>query len=219
MTGNRHSSSAEVLASVVITEVFRGLGGDLRHRRGRAFWRDGGGLNVSLDDNRGVWHDFVTNEGGGVLDLVVRARGGTRRDALHWVAEFAGVPLEDKALSSAERAEWAKERRELEQNLPDARYWQRSAVNMADDLLNGLKAALFDPTQEQPETGEIYRLENMLARLRRLDGAALVAEFQWWRGRYPGMTAGMIRAAKSREQAERRALLAYLRIPPGRRAA
>jgi hypothetical protein len=91
-----------------------------------------------------------------------------------------------------------------------ARYWQRAALNVAEDLLDSLKAGLFDPTQPQPAIGEIAHVENMLTSLRRKDGAALVAEYQWWFERYPGMTTALVRAAKHREQAQRRALLAYL---------
>ena len=33
----------------------------------------------------GYWHDFEADAGGGVLDLIRRARGGTREDALRWL--------------------------------------------------------------------------------------------------------------------------------------
>jgi hypothetical protein len=63
---------------------------------------------LSLNDARNVWHDFTTNEGGGVLDLVVRICGGPRLDALRWLADFAGVPLDSRELSATQRADWAK---------------------------------------------------------------------------------------------------------------
>jgi hypothetical protein len=60
-------------------------------------WRGGDGFNVSLNDTRSVWHDFTTDEGGGVLDLVARIRGGDRQDALRWLAAFAGIRLDQSA--------------------------------------------------------------------------------------------------------------------------
>lgn len=72
----------DILSCVRIRDVYHTLTGRQPHRTGRdtwravATWRDGDGLNVSGDDARGVWHDFAANEGGGVLDLIVRVRGG-----------------------------------------------------------------------------------------------------------------------------------------------
>jgi hypothetical protein len=173
-------------------------------------WRGGDGLNVSLDDSRRVWHDFVDDSGGGVLDLVQRVRGGSRQDALKWVADFAAIHLDDQPLQSEQRRQWAEERRRIERALPDAQRWRRAAVNMADQRLDLLKAALFDPTLPWPEVGEIYYVERVLAWLRRIEGAELVDEYAWWAQRYPGMTAAMIRTIREREQTELRALCRYL---------
>jgi hypothetical protein len=51
----------------------------------------------------------------------------------------------------------------------------------------------------------------MLARLERLEDAALVTEYRSWLERSPKMTAGLIYAAKRREQEEQQAIIAYLR--------
>jgi len=206
-----NDSTAEVLNRLKISDVYQALGGPkLRHNRGPAFWRGGDGFNVSLEDPRGVWHDFTTDEGGGVLDLVVQVRGGNRADALRWLADLAGVRMDDTPLSPGDRERWMAERRALERDLPAARYWRRAAGNMAEELLDSLKAALVDPMLPQPDIGEIGHVENMLRSLQRIDGAALVGDFRWWLSRFPGMTAVMVRAGKRREEAQRRALLAYL---------
>src|SRR5690348_3829959 len=84
----------KILAGIKISQVYHALAGKEPRRAGSdnwravAVWRGGDGFNVSMDDVRGLWHDFTTDEGGGVLDLVVRIRGGTRQDALRWLAEF-----------------------------------------------------------------------------------------------------------------------------------
>jgi hypothetical protein len=207
----------DILSRVRISQVYQALTGVQPRGRGDvwrapAVWRKGDGFNVSLDDSRGVWHDFTTDDGGGILDLVVRVRGGTRADALRWCGDLAGVPLEDRTYSAEDRARWAQAQKELESELPTAEYWRRAAVSMTEDILDSLKAALFDPTLPRPDVGEIFRVESLLASLRRKDGAELIAEYHWWLERHPGMTAALVRAAKQRERAERRALSAFLRL-------
>jgi hypothetical protein len=223
--GGRNSAvttASDVVSHVRISEIYRALGGIEPHRTGRdawrgpAFWRGGEGLNVSMNDTRGVWHDFAADEGGGVLDLVVRIRSGSRADALRWVADLTGLPIDDTPLSPMERKRWAAERRDL----PTAQYWRRSAISMAEDLIATLKAGMFDRTLPQPEIGELCHLETLLSVLRRSDRATLIEEYRWWLAHYPGTTAAMIHSAKARGRTERRALLAYLRLtdPEGRAA-
>jgi hypothetical protein len=212
-----HHTSADVIAAVKISSVYEALTGERPRATGagkyraRAIWRDGDGFNISLDDSRNVWNDFVAGEGGGVLDLVQLVRGGTRQEALRWVADFGGTPLEERSFSPAERAEWVKARQDLERDLPDARFWKRASINLTEDLLTTLKAALFDSTVAPPGANQIYDIEQMLSRLRRIDGAELVTEYRDWRDRYPGMTAAMVRAAKEKERAEEKMLRAFLR--------
>ena len=206
-----------ILEQTRISDVYQALTGKKPQRtgtdtwRGPATWRGGDGLNVALDDSKNVFHDFVSNEGGGVLDLVQRIDGGSRQEAVKWVADFAGVPLDDQPLSREQRHEWAEERRRIEHHLPVAALWRRAATKLADELLDVLKAALFDPTQPQPELGEIFQVEQLLSRLRRLENNDLVNEYTWWATRYPNTTAGLVRTARAREQAKRRALMAFLR--------
>jgi hypothetical protein len=165
-----------------------------------------------MDDARNVWHDFVADEGGGVLDLVARIRGGPPRDALRWVADFIGRPLDDRPLSALERTRWASQQRKFEFELSKARLWQRAAVALGEQVLEGLKSALTDPTLPRPEFGEIKHWTTQLTTWHQLEGAALVAEYTWWAQHEPCVTAGMIYAAKLRETAERRALRAYLNM-------
>lgn len=80
---------SEILGRVRISDVWCGLGGGpLRARRGRAFWRKGDGLNVSLNDEKGVFYDFPPGKGGGILDLVQKARGCDRKAAVQWLADL-----------------------------------------------------------------------------------------------------------------------------------
>jgi hypothetical protein len=44
-----------------------------------------GGLKIDLE--KGTWSDFEGDNGGGVLDLIVRERGGTPADAMEWLRD------------------------------------------------------------------------------------------------------------------------------------
>jgi hypothetical protein len=186
--------------------------------RGPAFWRGGDGFNVSLDDGRGVWHDFTTDEGGGVLDLVVRVRGGNRADALRWLADLTGVALSDKPLSAEGRERWIRERRAFERNLPMARYWRRAVLVLAGELLDTLKVGLVGAnstttvttTTLMPEPGELMHLTAMVARLKGIDGTALVDEYKAWVRHHPQFTKGMVRAARNLEATELSMLHRYV---------
>jgi hypothetical protein len=214
----RRHTAQDIIASVRISDVYGVLAGNQPRRTGTdtwrapATWRGGDGFNVSLDDSRGVYHDFVDDSGGGVLDLVQRIRGGTRQDALRWVADFAGIPLNDQPLSPEDRRRWARERQEIEQHLTDAQYWRRAVVKFTDELLDSLKAALFDPTLPQPALNEIYNVECVLARLQHLDGRELVNEYLESAKEQPFLCAHMVAWAKTQERIERAALLEFLRV-------
>jgi hypothetical protein len=110
-------TAADIVGQVRISDIWRELdGGALRPAgqgkyRGQAFWRDGDGWCIAVDDARGTWFDHRDAIGGGVLDLVAHVRGGDRQDALKWLAALAGVALDDRPLCQADRAAWARERR------------------------------------------------------------------------------------------------------------
>jgi hypothetical protein len=124
------NAATEVVERVRISEVWSALGGGpLRRGRGQAFWRDGDGYNASLNDEKGVWHDFVTGDGGGVLDLVQHVRGGSRSDALHFVADLAGVPLNDTPLSRRQKREYAADRKQAESLAQQCAWWVRASIH------------------------------------------------------------------------------------------
>ena len=85
---------------------------------------------------------------------MVRICGGSRQDALRWLADFAGLPLENRLLSATQRADWARQHRLIKRELPRARLWQRAALALGDQVLDNLKAALADPKLPRPEIGE-----------------------------------------------------------------
>jgi hypothetical protein len=209
----------EILSRLKISQVYEELTGTQLRRtssgtwRGRAVWRDGDGLNVSGDDRRGVWHDFVTDEGGGILDLIVRVRGGSRAEALRWSADLAGIEIGSEARSRVSRSKLARQRRELERRLQNAHQWRRAAVAMGEALLDVLKSTLIDPSVGSVHPNEIINAERLLGRLRRLDGWDLVEEYAWWTRNCPRLTGCMVQAAQTREIAERVALEAFLNIP------
>ena len=103
-----------LIAAVPISRAWVELGGDSPRRgRARAFYRDGDNPGaVSLNDDKGCWHDFVTGQGGGILDLIQHVRGCDRIGAVRWLSDFTGVPLDDQPLTEVERRQYARARHE-----------------------------------------------------------------------------------------------------------
>jgi hypothetical protein len=221
--------TAEVLSRAPrISEIAHALTGVQPRRSGPgcfrmpAVWRGGDGLNVALDDERGIWHDFTSDEGGGVLDLVARVRGGSRQDALKWLADFAGIPLQDSPLSPADRARFAEERKQAEADLPDARRFHRGVMCLCEEALDASKSRYFDPTEADPDYADVQAMQDvtrLLESLKRMADTQALQLYREWREQYPGMTAAIIRAVVSRQAMARRALLAYLRQTNPRRPA
>ena len=101
------STWREVLSRVSLAQAWAALGGgSIERRRARAFWRGGDGLTVSIDLDRGLWHDFKAGKGGGIVDLVMLVLECDKAAALRWLAQLAGVALKD--WTPAERAEYAR---------------------------------------------------------------------------------------------------------------
>ena len=93
-----NSLVSNILAAVKISAVYSALTGTPPRRcgtnrfRGQAAWRGGENPSVALDDSKSTWFDHAASEGGGVLDLVARVKGGDRRESLHWLCEFNARP-------------------------------------------------------------------------------------------------------------------------------
>ena len=211
------SSASEILARIRISDVYRALTQTEPRRtspdslRGRAVWRNGDGFSVSLNDDRGLWHDFVTRDGGGILDLIVRVHGDSHQAALRWLADLVGHPLNDQPLSPEERRRWAQRLKNISTTLPKARKWRRAAGVLCEHLLEKLKEQFFAGNSEI-QLVELCDITKMLAGLRHLDSAELVAEYHWWLQHEAALTIGMVRAAEHLDNAERRAVQNYIRI-------
>ncbi len=173
-----------VIGAVRIEDVWRALGGgELRRGRGRAFWRDGDGLNVALDPKRGTWRDFATNAGGGILQLIQTVRGCSKGEAFEWLADLAGVALTptspERRRRYAEASQRAAERAKL------AGWWFESRCEELEQLkrLSNGDPGAWDEVALAAASGELYRLHQ-------LDPAAVIVEFS---------TACQIESARTRE--------------------
>jgi hypothetical protein len=112
-------SLRDALTSIRISAVWTSLGGPpLRHSRGRAFWRNGDGYNVSLNDTKGVWHDHAHGGDGGILDLIQTVLQCDRAGAVAWLAETFNIPIEgQRTFTPQERKRYARARHEAERFL------------------------------------------------------------------------------------------------------
>jgi hypothetical protein len=178
----------DVLSRVRITELAQALGIklDKTRRRGVATWREGRNFSVSFNDVKNVWHDFVTGSGGGILDLVQRVRGGSRADALRWLADFAGVVIDDRPESRADRRAFAERRERDERDMREAEFFRIAAERVAEHVLEELPEAV----------EERFRPTQFLLNLRGSQGAALLALYRNFRASEPRLTAALVFAGE-----------------------
>lgn len=99
--------------SLRIAEVWEALGGSpltIRNgrARARAWWRDGDGINISIDSAKNCWFDHARGSGGGVLDLATAVLGD-RRAALEWLSEQYGEGVyQPPSIDDRKHAEYAR---------------------------------------------------------------------------------------------------------------
>jgi len=62
----------DILTAIQISRIAEVHGVKLNRtrRRGVAVWRGGKNFSVAFNDDKNVYHDFVTGEGGGVVSFV-----------------------------------------------------------------------------------------------------------------------------------------------------
>jgi hypothetical protein len=120
-------TAAQLIEQVPISRIWRALGGgEIRRGRGQAFWRNGDGWSVSLDDKRGAWFDHRDGIGGGILDLIQHVRGGSRTESLRWLSDQFGLPLDYTHLSREDRRRYAHARRDAPDLARAAAFWWRA---------------------------------------------------------------------------------------------
>ena len=130
----------ELLDRASITDLWTALGGGpLRHGRGRAFWRDGYGNNVAVNETKNVFFDHAHGAGGGVLDLIQTALDCDRSAALRWLAQHLGVALDgERPWTAAEKRESAQQRAGAEQKAHELVEWRRDRLRGLRDDRNRL---------------------------------------------------------------------------------
>lgn len=75
-----------------LPEIWTALGGPrIQGRRAKAFWRNGDGLNISLNLDKGVWYDWAEGIGGGPIALVERVNNCDRKEAILWIKRTFGL--------------------------------------------------------------------------------------------------------------------------------
>jgi hypothetical protein len=184
----------EIKRRADIRDVWTALGGGkLRGNRGQAFWRKGDGFSISLDVERGLWHDHRDGVGGDVVTLVRTVQQCGFLEAAEWLAAHTGVRV----------SKWIERQNDADtdwrSDLEAATWWSMAAIILADDALAA--AELGDPAR--------YDLTALLARLR-LGDAVLVDEYRNWRKRHPQLTAAMTRAGQRSDARVQRRLALWL---------
>ena len=130
----------DLLARTSITDVWAALGGDdLRHGRGKAFWRDGDGDNIAVNESKNVFFDHAWGEGGGILVLIETVLSCKRREALRWLAAHEGVSLDNqRPLRRRARRQYATDRSRAESQARDLTAWRRRLLRRMGEERNRL---------------------------------------------------------------------------------
>jgi hypothetical protein len=204
-----HEDRNEIIrrAQADLSRLYADLGGRSRGKILYCIFHDDGTPSASFHNGR--FRCFACGVSFDVIELVQRALGTDFKDALAYLSDRYGVPLHPWRLPPVERARFAQQRRRLERNLPDALRWQRAAILITDTHLDELKAPLADPALGPTDWQEIPRVEQRLARLRRLTGRALVDEYHACRERHPLLATAIVQFATRFEVIRQRALLGY----------
>jgi hypothetical protein len=192
------SSIRELKYAADIREVWHCLGGgELRHNRGVAFWRkNADGFNVSLDPRRGLWHDFVSGEGGDVVALVETVQRCSFREAAEWLAGHVGVTIQTSASGAVPQGTVSDRqvRKQREHDLRWAGYWRIAAVSFAERALEEL-------SDMHPER---LGLTSLLNAIRRGEESMLI-EYRSWAKRCPQLTYALAREGRcARARLQRR---------------
>jgi len=200
-----------VIGAQSIAEVWRALGGgELRRGRGRAFWREGDGFNVALDSKRGIWRDFATNEGGGILRLVETVRGCSKGEAFRWLADLAGVGL--APFSPDRRRRYAQTRRDAAEIAKLAAWWLESRCEELEELkrLSNGDYGTWDEAALAAASGGLFRLHQM-------DPAEVIAEFSKACQIESERTRELIQAGRTHQEQLDEIISRILRTPETRR--
>ena len=190
-------TASDMLSRVRISEVWQALGGDPpKFSRAPAFWRKTRDRNVRLDDDKGAWYDFRDREGSGVLGLIQHVRGGSRKEALEWLAAFLCIPLEDRPLTEAQKRQYARQRAAAEREAGELIAWRdglvRALQGYRDSVLqayhrarcyigeHGLESPMGDLAADVADTyeGRYQELDDKLDLLRNADFATLLPYFR-----------------------------------------
>jgi hypothetical protein len=182
---------SEIKRRLGIREVWRALGGGrLIGGRGQAFWRDGAGYNVALDQKKGLWYDHARSEGGDAIDLVRRAEGSSFTGALRRLAELGGVKTPRRAANPwrAAQASWRAD-------LDEALDWKAAAAAMAELELDQMPLYReWGEPRSDCDRGALTRLLRVI----RLGEQSLVEEYRAWRTADPVFVYAMIQAGRRR---------------------
>ena len=126
-TDSQQQPGSEVIDRLIaeFPSIVKALGFELR-RSNRAACIICSAQNTttfSFEPDNGTWFCFRCNRGGGVLDLVQAIHNCDRREAIAWVAQFVGVPLDRHTSSRAERRKYAQKRGPAEDWAADLTEW------------------------------------------------------------------------------------------------
>ena len=104
------------------------LGDSNRAQSTNVVWRYGRKGSLAVDLTKNTWFDHEVGEGGGVLDLICRENGGSRRKARDWLRDEMGL-IEDRISHQRKSSKSVRRRMASGANTPTARrIWAETII-------------------------------------------------------------------------------------------
>jgi hypothetical protein len=190
-------TGAEVVRHASISRLWFALGGGpIRRHHSQAFWRGGDGWSVALNEDSSIWFDHRDNVGGGVLDLITHVRGGTRREALKWLADWQGVQLDGARWSNENRRRYAKASRQAPELARAATLWlteRRAELEQIKvDALEQIEAAREHGKDSMPAVMALERAASEHHLLALMKNEGIVGAYVMARRDHPKQTRALV---------------------------
>lgn len=149
----------------------------------------------------------VTSENGKVL---VHCFTGCPQEAVIRALRSIGLWPEAPRHTPEEKIAHRRSKRDLSRALPTAEVWKVGFRDFLEDLLRFYSDKLCEPNPDFEELTAMKVYTDLLAKVKRLDDAGLVAEHEYWKKQTPGITRAITAVAQKHRLAEIKALAWYL---------
>jgi putative DNA primase/helicase len=163
-----HPDYSGLMAEVALTL----LGEPTSKRQGGREWRYGSHGSLSIDVPKVVYFNYEANQGGGVLDLIVREIGGDHRDAIEWL--HADIIRNASKNWQANKSDFTQRNHDCADNRPNGKARSSDRIVVTYNYVNESRKNLFEVVRYEPKHFSQRRPDGGGGHIWNLDGVRLV---------------------------------------------